>query len=277
MACLSGTPGRSARLPGDGHGAPAGCHPGALPAAQAPFPHRCPEAQGPGRGHPSLGSGGFPRLRAGQRAWRPAQGQSPCVPAGRAVGGPEPGQEGRAGGQGLCGFLRGGPGRALGAWAGQLAVEAGFRGSPPGPRPVGSREPPGVPQSRTLGLRRVPGGGVGQRPCPRGGGRALRAAWHPSPLCAPPRSPGEGAVLGAGVRGEPHLAPCSVQGLPGGSGATETSGAPGAARMTRPSCPVGLPPSRERIPPRDPESPGLGPAHASATRVRHPHRCRRPV
>ncbi|CAI9159946.1 unnamed protein product [Rangifer tarandus platyrhynchus] len=164
-------------------------------------------------------------------------------------------------------FSKGGPGRALGAWAEQLATEAGFHGSPPGPRPICSREPPGVPQTRSLGLRRVPGGSVGQRGAaapPTGRWTGPQGSLAPVPSLRPTWSPGEGAVLGAGVRGEPRPARCSVQGLPGGSGATETSGGPGAARITRPSRPVGLPPSRERIPPRDPESPGLGPAHASA-------------
>lgn len=107
-------------------------------------------------------------------------------------------------------------------------------------------------------------------PRPAGGGTSPQGACPP-PLSAPcPRAPEQRGCTWGGRGGPSPAGPVPTVQLPGGSGATETSGAPGAARTFAPSLchvvqPMGLPRSREHIPPCDPESPGLGPARTSAT------------
>ena len=161
-------------------------------------------------------------------AWRPARGQSLTVPAGRAVWGPEPGQEGRVGGQGPCGFLRGRPRAGAGGLgktarggggepAGQLLRSAWFTRPPLSVRPsVRSREPHRSlqgrrrPQAPRLRQPRAghPAGDARQQPRPSGMmGRELRAAWPPptssvSPLPEPQRGR-RTATHGAAARGEP--------------------------------------------------------------------------
>lgn len=163
-------------------------------------------------------------------AWRPARGQSLTVPAGRAVWGPEPGQEGRVGGQGPCGFLRGRPRAGTGGLgetarrgggepAGQLLWSVWFTRRPlsvcpsaPGSRTGVSRARGGPIPQTSPSLRQTRAGhlaGDRRRQSRPSGitGRDLGAAWPPptfsvSLLPEPQRRRGT-ATHGAAARGEP--------------------------------------------------------------------------
>lgn len=169
---------------------------------------------------------------------------------------------------------RWGPGQ--GSWPRRLV----FMALPQVPAPSAPESRPGVsgaggspiPQTRSLGLRRLghPGGGVRQRLRLRGGRTGPQGACPASPLCALPWSPGaEGAAHGAAVRGEPRPAQCPLSSCPGAQGRQklrDDSPIPAPCVVQ----PMGLPGSREHIPPCDPESPGLGPARTSPPAQR-PH------
>ena len=203
--------GRSGHPPGDGRGAPTGCHPGTLPAALS-----TPLSRGLGAwaGTPLSG-----QWRVSQTPGRPEgveAGPRTVTPCARGQGRRRPrARTGRPGGLWLS------P-RGARPGAGGMGRAAGRRGwfswqpprSPPRwlPRAAWSSTEQ-EPEAETS-----PGGQRGAAAPPAGRWMGPQGSLTPSPLCTPPQSPREGAVLGAGVRGEPRPPDALSRGCLGAQG-----------------------------------------------------------